>query len=191
MKQGFASLYREMKNALREMEEMNLPIAVKAEKSYWVAHHSWEKVKDLIDRRGFAGDEEEICFFRDLKPKLCAEMEYFVLLTEVLPFEPADPRLAIAFWKEEYRRLARFMRKHRLFLQYYKSGDHSRDSDYFLRRNCVPDPRLVIAFSDQDPRYYTVHDRILRSYFARIRFSTFIYQRIEEWRGKEKRAAGN
>lgn len=182
MKQKYQLIYDAMMARINAIEELPVDSLKKAEQCYWAAYYGWDKLKQVIDELGFACDEEEINFFRVLKPRFCSEMEYYVILTEALPFEPENKQKAIDFWTEEHRRLGRFVRRHVEFLKYYKSGKSDQDANYFIRKNNVINLQLAIPLSDNEAVYHTTHDRIIRSYLARMKYGVFVTKRVLELR---------
>jgi hypothetical protein len=86
-----------------------------------------------LDQYDFCSDEEEIRFFRTMKPALLSELAYYQLLYFSVVFCPEVPRMQKAFWQRETERLACFKEKNSAFYEYYTSGRTDMDHEYFLR----------------------------------------------------------
>jgi hypothetical protein len=86
-----------------------------------------------IGQYEFCSDEEEIRFFRTMKPALLCELAYYQLLYFSVVFCPEVPRMQQAFWQRETERLVCFKEKNSAFYEYYISGRTDMDHEYFLR----------------------------------------------------------
>lgn len=103
---------------------------------YHLLYRCCARLCKVIDQVGFCSDEEEICFFRTLKPSLLSGLAYYQLLYFSVVFCPEVPRMQQAFWKRETERLDLFREKNSAFYEYHVSGRTDRDHEYFLRPCC-------------------------------------------------------
>jgi hypothetical protein len=114
---------------------------------FHVLYRCCDRLCKAIGQYDFCSDEEEICFFRTMKPRLLAEMEYYQLLYFSVVFCPEVPRMQKAFWQRETERLVCFKKKNSAFYEYYISGRTDMDHEYFLR------PRSRSAGAEAGTRY--------------------------------------
>ena len=145
----------------------------KAENCFWMAHHYCNRIKELASTNGFSSDQEEIDFFRDVKPRFTCFLDFYVILSESLMFVPKEPQPALDFWNEESKRFERFCHKNHLFISYFESGCTHLDDEYFLRRNIRPE-LLSVSQSDGNKDYCTNYDMILGNYLAQKKYLEYI-----------------
>lgn len=144
-----------------------------AESCFWVAHKYCNRIKELVIQDGFISEQEEIDFFRNVKPRFICFLDYYVILSESLMFVPKEPQTALDFWIEESKRIERFNHKHHSFITYYESGSNKSDHEYFLRRNIRPD-LFTVSQNNNEKDYCTNYDLILGNYFAQIKYLEYI-----------------
>lgn len=182
MKQEYQLLYQEMLQEIERCIQLNLPEMERVESCFWIAQEYWEKLKSIIKQKDFNSDQEEIDFFREVKPQFTCYMEYFIILAESVKFVPMQINDAIEFWEQELQRVSRFYAKYKPFIDYYETGRKDDDPRYFQRQGNGPNPSQKKFFFDNDPELMTSHDCILRSYLAHKKYSTYIRAKLERLR---------
>lgn len=198
MKPCYESLYRDMLQDIERCQQLDHPEKDNAESCFWIAKNYWDKLKEIVKLKGFKDDSEEIEFFREVKPQFTVYIEYFIILSEALQFEPsmivASDRLykgdtkearqlsivagIVDYWELEGERYKRFCNRHSDFISYYDSGDRFKDSQYFLRANDRLVETVVLQLYDNDWEFCTYHEQILRSYLAYQRYYEFTKGRV-------------
>jgi len=179
MKTEYKLLHLEMLQDMDRCLQLELPERERAESCFWIASNYWEKLKELMQGRTFKDDNEEIDFFRNVKPEFTSWMEYFVILSEALLFVPVEKLTAIAYWEEESVRFKRFCNKNNQFISYYESNDRHMDSNYFLRKG-AEDLKYVVnsPVYDVDTTFCTSHDPLVRAYLAQKKFHDYVLKKI-------------
>jgi hypothetical protein len=102
---------------------------------YQVCSNCWYAVKRKLASYEFDTREDEINYFRNIKPKITSEIEYYNLLYHASLFYPPDIRALKRFWMREGERLNKFTNENKDFLHYYRSGLTHKDHLYFVRAN--------------------------------------------------------
>ena len=120
---------------------------------------SLEDMRTYIVNHPFSNKEEEIYFFRHIKPEVLSRLLYF---TEIYNTEMRKPHGSIEVLKKYYNdrldELTSYFESNLDFYQYYRSKATHLDSHYFVRGhidfklcpNCVP--------YDRDPEFSTCYD---------------------------------
>ena len=120
---------------------------------------SLEDMRTYIVNHPFSNKEEEIYFFKHIKPEVLSRLLYF---TEIYNTEMRKPHGSIEFLKKYYNdrldELTSYFESNLDFYQYYRSKATHLDSHYFVRGhidfklcpNCVP--------YDRDPEFSTCYD---------------------------------
>ncbi|MFO3729094.1 RteC domain-containing protein [Butyricimonas muris] len=120
---------------------------------------SLEDMRTCIVNHPFSNKEEEIYFFKHIKPEVLSRLLYF---TEIYNTEMRKPYGSIEVLKKYYNdrldELTSYFESNLDFYQYYRSKATHLDSHYFVRGhidfklcpNCVP--------YDRDPEFSTCYD---------------------------------
>ena len=120
---------------------------------------SLEDMRTYIVNHPFSNKEEEIYFFKHIKPEVLSRLLYF---TEIYNTEMRKPHASIEVLKKYYNdrldELTSYFESNLDFYQYYRSKATHLDSHYFVRGhidfklcpNCVP--------YDRDPEFSTCYD---------------------------------
>ena len=108
--------------------------------------------KKIVDYK-FQSLEEEICFFRNIKPKILAEKHYSYSRIRSLRHCQYLSKVA----KEEYirnelQRIDKFFLEHKEFCSYISVGEIHSDEDYFTRLCKSSKPNVDYYLSDQNFR---------------------------------------
>ena len=122
-------------------------------------YRSLEDMRTYIVNHPFSNKEEEIYFFKHIKPEVLSRLLYF---TEIYNTEMRKPHGSIEVLKKYYNdrldELTSYFESNLDFYQYYRSKATHLDSHYFVRGhidfklcpNCVP--------YDRDPEFSTCYD---------------------------------
>jgi len=116
-----------------------------------------QELLSLIEENEFQSPQEEIRFFKDIKPLFSATLLYWHRRYKLELRVPVRGKGIIRkYWKAELHRLSRFLQQHLGFCGYLRTGETRLDEQYFLRSNreSENDP----GFSDRNPRFTTAKD---------------------------------
>lgn len=130
-------------------------ILEQAERCYQIVLSRLEELRGFILEYEYKDKEEEIRFFKKVKPKFLGELMYHAELFEI---EAHVPIGSAGKQKKHYTRvldrIARFFGKHNEFYTYYRTGKTSLDEQLFLSnqndRLIFPEVYMVNA----DPRFF-------------------------------------
>ena len=180
MEKSYTQLYRAMQAEISRSMQQPIPEKERIEKCFWIARDYGKKLKELIKNNDFADENEEISFFRNIKPQFVCYIEYFLMVCEALSIVPVKREAAIAFWKVEKERFRSFRGNYESFFIYYESGQHESDKTYFLREN--NDLRFMpnLHIFDTDIDWCTSHDRLLRNYLAYKEYEEYCDKKLLE-----------
>ncbi|WP_152287538.1 RteC domain-containing protein [Flavicella marina] len=112
-----------------------------------------------VRKNNFNNVEDEIYFFKYVKPKICSELLFY---TCQLSFYTEKPNATICiqkdYMKSSLKKLESRKRKNLKFYKYYKNGEDIFDDKYFLRGNgqfhLFASPDVLYS----DPEFNTSHD---------------------------------
>ena len=119
-------------------------------------------VKKQIAENGFKNDEEEIQFFRTIKPQILGKLIYY---NKVYRFETTCPvsngKMYFSYFSMQFANLKREYIEHICnsdFYRYYRSGRTDRDDTYFKRGNINYHDGLNSIVFEIDPEFSTFYD---------------------------------
>jgi hypothetical protein len=128
---------------------------------------------------GFASTEEEIQFFKWVKPKFTCEIEYFRLLYHAELFLPEDEKDWTGFWKREAERLSRFITENREFWEYIKRDFVDNDAQYFTWAKTDRQDSEVIV---QRGEVVSTHDHLVASLLALEKYNEYVRRKLQDCR---------
>ena len=108
MKQEFRQLHNKMLQDIQRTMEADLGESQKADSCFWIAIDYWDKLRAIVKQSGFSDDNDEINFFRNVKPRFTCHIEYMRLLSQAMLFVPAGKEDAINYWTREIERYKEF-----------------------------------------------------------------------------------
>lgn len=179
MQQEYKLLYKDMRKDIERCLHLELDEKDRIVSCFRRATNYWERLKSFLKNKVFKDTNEEIHFFRIVKPQFTHHIEYFLVLNEATLFVPAERKGAVEYWEKELRRYRRFRIRNEEFVNYYESNCRSRDSNYFLRnKNLACNDSLYILYNT-DKSLCASHDQVIRNYLALKKYDRYVRERIE------------
>jgi hypothetical protein len=139
-----------------------------------------KELKDYICQNPFKSLEEEIFFFKEIKPSIYRKLIFYV---EVLKIESKRPIGNSCHQKKyllrEQKKLRSFFDENVEFYTYYRNKSTHLDEKYFLRNK--QDIRLCLDdFTyDTDPRFSTSHDYKVARILANDMLNTYLNDELQ------------
>ena len=148
------TLYQQAGEDLYRIRETESNTLKQAEKAYLVMHTALHKLKDYILRYTYKDPQEEVRFFKEIKPRFLKELIYF---SEVFRVESSLPIGNHKMRKNHYRKalenIADFFEHNREFYLYYRLGKTELDEKLFRSGKEVNLPYTETYFWNADPRF--------------------------------------
>jgi hypothetical protein len=104
------------------------------ERAFGLVMKSWLDIEELTSNYRFLNREEEIYFYKNLKPEFIGLIEYFTLLYKSVVFHPDDSMKRDAYWKHELKNCRELVSLYYSGCQYYEQELSSMDI-YHLEQN--------------------------------------------------------
>jgi hypothetical protein len=119
------------------------------------------ELKEFSTRYTFLNEQEEIHFFKEIKPVLMSQYYYSRKMFKLLLFDSfSDLKRRIDHYNRGLRRVSRFVRKNEAFYEYCMSGAVDRDAQYFVRNS-----NAYLGIS-HDKKFSTGYDLLLAKILA-------------------------
>ena len=149
-------LSQNMKTELESVGEDNLEVIARASKSLPIIKSAVRKLKEFVCEYEFASKDEEIAFFKEVKPTFTSQYYYHDKILSMKVNEPVNGVDTLkAYYYRELDILQEFIRTHQEFYRYCVSDSTQFDEQYFLREN------NSINCIEMDCRFSTGYDNIL------------------------------
>jgi hypothetical protein len=127
-------LYQDLLRELEKCRNEGLPFIIETEHCFYIAERFRSLLRDEVSSSKFTSVEEEIEYFRNIKPKFITESEYASLLNFAGNFCPPDDheQEKIQFWLRQVSRLEKFRNHQKEFYNYYSSNQTHLDCIQFV-----------------------------------------------------------
>ena len=180
MQQEYKLLYKDLRQDIERCMDLELDEKDRIVFCFWIATNYWKRLKTYLENKVFKDADEEIHFFRVVKPQFTHHIEYFLILSEATLFVPDELKHAVEYWEKELRRYRRFRIRNQEFVSYYESNCRSKDSIYFLRNNNLKCHDSLSILYNTDTDLCTAHDQVIRNYLALKKYDRYVRERIEK-----------
>lgn len=149
------------------------------------------KVTELIETRSkelfkwlkkhkFSSPEEEIYFFKDLKPIFISKLIYYKTVLSIETNLPTSKKNKIKFYEDALNSIQENINKNRKFYEYYRARASHKDNIYFLR-NC--DANILkkdCSLINYDIKLCTTHDYNMAVMIANDILTNYLENKIEQ-----------
>lgn len=136
-------------------------------------------IKNWVIVHDFDCWENEITFFKELKPLFISRYIYFSKMTTLLSSLPASgAKYKKKLLENEFEKLQYFFLEHRDFVSYYRRKATYLDLKYFLRYKYDLDVPLAPDFHSYDERFSTSHDHLAATILASDDYELFLKKQL-------------
>ncbi|WP_157682367.1 RteC domain-containing protein [Mucilaginibacter mallensis] len=142
-------------------------------------------LKDKVDNSSFKDIDEEIQFFKYVKPQFYAHHIYALELFKIDTDKPlGDQQVLRNYYEQELKFIRKFLNKHLFLYQYYLLDGSELDSSYFVRgKNQVN--LLLSDGPDLDPLFSTACDYLFARFIAIEKLQEYLIQCLYHSNGME------
>ncbi len=116
------------------------------------------ELKKFILERRFKNDEEEIYFFKCLKPQILSKLIYYNAIYKIETKKPNETKAIRKHFNEELRKLKKYFDNNIEFYKYYRTNNTFIDEKLFLRGKHDIKLSLDTVYFETDHRFSTSHD---------------------------------
>ena len=169
------TVLRNLKDSLSKTEKRERGTTAYAAECITICHHHLQLAKELVTTSGFRFEEQEIQFFREIKPAMLGKLNYYIALHQ---FTAAEALLGADTRERHYlghlEKIEQYTKFNSSFIQYLASGSTHRDKEYFTRY--YSDLKLLgepLAFH-VDPAFSTFYDIRAGEYYGHIAFAKYL-----------------
>lgn len=150
---------------------------------------SIRQIKKLVIVHDFDCWENEIRFFKDLKPLFISRYIYYSKITTLLSSLPASgAKFRKKILESEFEKLQYFFLEHRDFVSYYRRKATYLDLKYFLRFKYDLDVPLAPDFHSYDERFSTSHDHLAATIRASDDYELYLKKQLNLLRDEDNKS---
>lgn len=152
----------------------------RTERSFGIARHFWGLLERKVKSYVFSSLEEEVYFFKKIKPLFTLEMEYYHHVYFSLLFLPDMYTFdRVLFWQREVLRMEKFKKENPEFIAYCQSGCSRKDHVFYTRLGQKSDFVSVSLIYEQDGTSTSLYDPLLASFMALEKYCDLARQRLD------------
>lgn len=131
----------------------------RCEKAIKISIKSKEELRVLIQKLNFKSDEEEIQFFKEIKPQFTSKIIYYNTIYNIEMKKPnGGTRVLKKYYNNELIKLKAFFDNELEFYKYYRTGNIYLDYKYFLRGKFDIKLSINSYYFETDKTFSTSHD---------------------------------
>ena len=93
----------------------------------------WQKINNWFSSHSFNNKEDEIYFFKYIKPGFIGFLNYYARRYQNLRFRPVSGSDQLSFFQRELIKCEKFYCDHTEFYNYYTEGRTEQDNEYFRK----------------------------------------------------------
>jgi hypothetical protein len=181
MRKFWEDLRAKLENELLQLEMKENDQIRFYKKSIGIIRKALEDLRHLVLEHGFGSDEEEIIFFKNVKPSIVQQLIYY---SESLTIEsrrpPGNKEFNVKYYNLELDRMNRFCIENMAYWQYHITGESSLDKVYFTRDGADRDAFFDAAVVNIDKHFSTSYDFLFAKLSAYEKLSNYYNIYIRE-----------
>ncbi|SEB01213.1 RteC protein [Flavobacterium gillisiae] len=179
MKLFSQSLLSELEHQLDKIHlEMQEPVQY-AEKSIKISISILEKLKTYCLNYKFHDKNEEIDFFRNIKPMFAAKLIYYNEIYTIETNKPYGSKKTLRkYYNTEILKLKTFFEENQEFYRYHRTNNRCLDKRYFVRGKYDIKLTLDSFYFQADQSFSTSHDYKLAKILANDLIKSYIESEI-------------
>jgi hypothetical protein len=176
-----STLYDEMERKLTEISMRHSDFLQISRDSSASILQFISRLKMFLSDYKFTNHQEEIDFFKTIKPKFISKLIYHQKIFKIQSRLPVGTSKDIKnYYHKELKNISQYFNSNSDFFIYYRSNATSLDEVYFIRKE--PDSWLLLNFEDYetDLNFTTIYDHKVSKIIAFELLSEFIKTSIDK-----------
>ena len=174
-------LFEALEDQLQQASERNENRINHLKECLVITRGKVEELKARVHDYSFSSPEEEIRFFKFIKPAFYSRLIYYLKLFGMETSSPAgSPILQEGFLTATLQSLNHYFAVNGDFYRYYKSGDTYLDRNYFTRGVAAYYPNLDDTYFSYDASFSTSHDLQVARIIAYEELIFYVTRKLSE-----------
>lgn len=172
-------LKKEIDTKIEQIECSEISMMTKSLEASHILTEAFKQLKAFILSYNFKDEEEEIFFFKDVKPKLCSRLIYYRKVYNIEMDRPAGTDKQREYLSEILEGINKYNCKRLDFIRYYRSCSSHLDAFYFLRNKPDMEQYLETFHHEFDSDFSTNCDFKVSKILANDMLSAYLMQEME------------
>ncbi|MGG7035740.1 MAG: RteC domain-containing protein [Flavobacterium sp.] len=119
-----------------------------------------------LRRYKFETLEQEIYFFKFLKPSIVSKIIYYSCIIKTESNLPINKKERVKYYQKKIKRIHNFTVENNQFYAYYRSNSSHYDNEYFIRKELSNIHQSDLSLLNSDPKTSTSHDYLMAQMIA-------------------------
>jgi hypothetical protein len=179
MIQFTSRLKKEVDAEIERIEHTEISSMTKSLEASRVLREAYSQLKAFVLSYAFPSEEEEILFFKEIKPRLCFRIIYYRKLYNIEMDRPAGTEKQREYLNDLLNGINKYNSKRLDFIRYYRSGSSHFDSLYFLRGQIDTEQYMETFSHEFDPNFTTNCDFKVAKILSNDMLSDYLAREIE------------
>lgn len=173
-------LQKEIKLKIQQIEAEDKNILKKSLDASHVLGNAFDRLKEFIIAYKFKDEEEEILFFKEIKPKIFCHLIYYRKVYNIEMHRPvASVEAQKEYLKMKMDAIHEFNNKILDFYRYYRSSATYLDAAYFVRGKPDMEQYLETFYYERDPQFSTNCDFKVAKIIANDMLQAYLLSELE------------
>lgn len=172
----WSRLYKKMLQQLAGYETTITDEKKRIEWGFRIAVRTWLGIQQEADNYVFDDQQEEITFYKVVKPRFIALIDYFTLLYKSVLFQPEDSCGKKEYWKGELAICKNFLLKHQSICRYYEQSNTTMDHIYFVQE--TNQQSLIFGINEHEGRTITSYSYLCARVLSIKKYHRYILEKI-------------
>jgi hypothetical protein len=175
---NFANIISELENNLESLKISNENVLILSQKAVGLCSDVLMEMKKTVKKNDFQSTEQEIYFFKKIKPQVYSKLIFYHTLFKIETKKPKSNLLHEKYYKRVLKKLHKYFKIKEDIFQYYLSEQEYNDELYFLRenRNITNPTDTLIPYIDHE--FSTLHDYTFSCIIAHEQLIKYIENEI-------------
>ena len=175
----FEREYEVIKNAADDVLTVSLEIM----------HYIEKKLKEIykwLKKHIFLSVQEEIYFFKELKPRMVSKLLFYKELLKLEASLPPSKKNKKKHYEQLLTTIHQYVKANKEFYEYYRSRSSHKDEDHFVRQSYKDIIKYDCYLINYDSKLSTSHDYNVAIIMANDLFVIHLENKLDELNGKRK-----
>ena len=169
------SIYEQLEYQLEDILSEHENVLSQYEQCIKICLNAISELKKLVHQHAFTDKEEEIFFFKRIKPKFSSKLIYYTRVLNIEIKRPIGSEVCEkSYLIKQLDRLKDFFDNNIVFYEYHRFGATHLDEKYFLRGHVEIIPGFDYHIYDCDQTFSTSHDQKVAEILANDQLKIFL-----------------
>ena len=164
---------------IEKIEHSEISLMTKSLEGSRVLKEAYAQLKIFISSYSFQSEEEEILFFKEIKPRLCFRLIYYRKVYNIEMNRPTGIDKQREYLSEILNDINKYNHKRLDFIRYYRSGSSHLDTLYFLRWKMDTEQYMETFSYEFDPDFTTNCDFKVAKILSNGMLSDYLMREID------------